>query len=232
MLRRAINFILGRQKEWKEVNVAMVKLGTELCPGSTTRQGWLYHDVPFNITQVTHRKHTISRALAIRTVYDLDGKTGLDLGCSVGGMSFWLNRFGATMVGVERDDQSVRVAKALKAYYAIGDVTFIQSEVSKSLRGSVRCDFVCYLSTFMWVLKEQGLEVAKESLKRIGKMTDTLFFETSHGDAMAGSAVIKAGLDDSSKMNRLVRECTGLTKMKEIFIDKGWNNRRLVMFTR
>jgi len=232
MLRRAINFILGRQKEWKELQQAIADLGTKRAPGSTTRPGWLYHDVPFNIEQIAHRKHTSKRAAAMANVYDFAGKTGLDLGSSVGGMSFWLNRFGATMTGIECDPQAVGVAKALRRYYALDNLDFRFNRTKKFLKQNHRYDFVCYLSTFMWVLKEEGLEDAKESLRRIGQITDTLFFETSHGDAMAGGAVIKAGLDDKDKMNKLVRECTGLTKMKEIFIDKGWNNRRLVMFTR
>ncbi len=233
MLRRAINFILGRQKEWKEVNVAIVELGTKRVPGSTTRQGWLYHDVPFNIDQTVHRKNTNKRAEAINSAYPVKGKDGLDLGCSVGGMSFCLDKLGASMGGVEQDPQAICVAKALKAYYVLDDVRFINDNVTGFLKKvESRFDFVCYLSTFMWVLKEEGLEGAKASLKRIGQITDTLFFETSHGDAMAGGAVIKAGLDDKDKMNRLVMECTGLTNMKEIFVDKGWNNRRLVMFTR
>ena len=232
MLRRAINFILGRQEQWKEVNRAMATIGTILMPGSTTHKGMMYHDVPFNIIQVTHRKHTGSRASAIKAVYDLNNKTGLDLGCSVGGMLFWLNGLGATMIGVERDPQAMRVARALRGYYAIKNVTFHNEKINNALKRATKCDFVCYLSTFMWVLKEEGLEGAKASLEKIGLITDTLFFETSHGDAMAGGAVKAAGLDNKDKMDRLVMDCTGLTKMKELFIDKGWNNRRLVMFTR
>ena len=232
MLRRAINYILGRQDEWREVNAAMAELGTKRCAGSTTVPGRMYHDVPFNIPQATHRKHTGKRAEAMKAVYDFTGKTGLDLGCAGGGMSFWLNRFGASMTGVERDPQAVRVAMALKNYYAIDGVEFIYNGVNKFLPTATHYDFICYLSAFMWVLKEEGLVAACESLERIGAVTDTLFFETSHGDAMAGGAVIKAGLNDKDKMNSLVMECTGLTNMKEIFIDKKWNNRRLVMFTR
>lgn len=232
MLRRAINFILGRQKQWKEVHRAMAALGTKRIPGSTTRPGWLYHDVPFNIEQTTHRKRTGKRAEAMNKVYDFNGKIGLDLGSSVGGISFWLNRFGAAMIGIERDPQALHVANALKAYYAIDDVMFLHGKVNEILEEPRRYDFVCYLSTFMWVLKDEGLNAAKESLERIGETTDTLFFETSHGDAMAGGAVIKAGLNDKDKMNRFVTKCTGLKNMKEIFIDKRWNNRRLVMFTR
>ena len=232
MLRRAINYLLGTQKEWKEVKSAIANLGTKLCAGSTTRAGWMYHDVPFEIEQTAHRKHTGKRALAIKLVYDLNGKTGFDLGSSVGGMSFWLNKFGATMVGVERDPQAFRVAMAFKNYYAMNDVRFICDKANNVLKQTQRYDFVCYLSTFMWVLKEEGLKVAKESLARIGEITDTLFFETSHGDAMAGGAVIKAGLDDKTKMDNLVMECTGLSEMNEIFTDKGWNDRRLVMYTR
>lgn len=232
MLRRAVNFILGRQEEWKELRRAMASLGTTLCAGSTTRPGWMYHDIPFNIDHIAHRKHTGKRALAIKAAYNLNGKTGLDLGSSVGGMSFWLNRFGATMVGVERDPQAIRVARALKKYYAIDNMDFCLNTAREYLQQEFRHDFVCYLSTFMWVLKEEGLESAKESLTKIGLITDTLFFETSHGDAMAGGAVIKAGLNDKDKMDKLVKECTGFTNMKELFIDKEWNNRRLVMFER
>ena len=232
MLRRAINYLLKRQDEWRELNAAMTLLGTKLVPGSNTRQGWLYHDVPFNIKQTTHRKHTDMRALAIKAMYDLNDKAGLDLGSSVGGMSFWLNRFGAAMVGVERDPQAIRVARALQNYYKIDEIMFINSKVNDELKMAYAYDFVCYLSTFMWVLKEEGLVGAQQSLKRIGEITDTLFFETSHGDAMAGGAVIKAGLNDVNKMNKFVMNYTGLTNMKEIYIDTKWNNRRLVMFTR
>lgn len=232
MLRRAVNFLLERQSEWKEVLRTIHSLGTKLSAGSTTRPGWMYHDVPFEIDQTAHRKHTGKRAEAIKTAYDVEGKTGLDLGCSVGGVSFWLNKFGASMVGVERDPQAFLVAMALKAYYDIGDVMFIRDKVNHALKQAYKYDFVCYLSTFMWVLKNEGLEAARESLARIGEITDVLFFETSHGDAMAGKAVIAAGLNDKDKMDGLVKECTGLTYSKDIFVDKGWNNRRLVMFTR
>jgi hypothetical protein len=232
MLRRAINFILNKQEQWKEVQAAIANLGVRLVPGSNTRRGWMYHDVPFSIAQITHRKHTGERASAIRDAYNLEGMMGLDLGCSVGGMSFWLNRFDASMFGVERDAQSIRVANALKRYYDISGVIFANIRVDEALSQSNKYDFVVYLSTFMWVLKEQGLVGAKESLWRIGEITDTLFFETSHGDAMAGSAVIKAGLDNKNRMDALVMECTGFNNVKELFVDRAWNNRRLVMFTR
>jgi len=232
MLRRAITYLLGRQNQWKEVSAAIAALGATRIPGSNTKPGWTYHDIPFCISHAAHRKNTLDRAVAMMAAYDFSGKSGLDLGCSVGAMSFWLNRFGATMMGVERDPQSVRVAKALQAYYGLKNITFIGGDITRFLYDKQHYDFVCYLSTFMWLLKEEGLDKAKDSLRRIGKMTDTLFFETSHGDAMAGGAVIKAGLNDKDKMNRLVAECTGLTNMKEVFVDKKWNNRRLVIFTR
>ena len=232
MLRRAINFLLGRQEEWKGVNRAIAKLGAKRMAGSNTHPGKMYHDVPFTLEHTSHRKHTGKRAAAMKVVYDFKDKSGLDLGSSVGGISFWLNRFGATMRGVERDPQAVRVANALKDYYAIENVGFTCGQINVFLELAPRYDFVCYLSTFMWLLKDEGLEAAKESLRKIGKITDTLFFETSQGDAMAGGAVIKAGLKDKAKMDALVMECTGMTKMKGLFIDKGWNNRRLVMFAR
>ncbi|KPK74955.1 MAG: hypothetical protein AMJ79_12785 [Phycisphaerae bacterium SM23_30] len=232
MLRRAINYILNKQNEWKELQTAMAAIGTVRSPGSSTRPGWMYHDVPFCLPQVTHRKNTGARARAIRDAYNLNGKHGLDLGCSVGGMSFWLNRFGAGVLGVERDPQSLRVAHALKNYYGIGGVAFVDDSIWDALTYARYNDFVVYLSTFMWVLKERGLDVAKATLKRIGEITNVLFFETSHGDAMAGGAVKAARLDSKDAMDALVREYTGFTNIKELYIDKAWNNRRLVMFTR
>jgi len=232
MLRRAINFILNRQNQWGELTRAMASIGTKLVAGSSTRTGWMYHDVPFCIAQTTHRKRTGNRAMAINEVYDLNGKVGLDLGCSVGGISFWLHKFGASMVGVERDVEAIRVARALKQYYGIRGVTFINDKVTNVLQRAGPCGFVIYLSTFMWVLKEEGLVAAKETLHRIGAITSTLFFETSYGDAMAGAAVKAARLDSKEAMDRLVIECTGFKNSTELFIDKGWNNRRLVMFTK
>lgn len=232
MLRRAINYILNKQEQWKELNQAMTAIGTRLVPGSSTRAGWMYHDVPFNIRQISHRKHTGRRAKAIQGAYRLAGKVGLDLGCSVGGMSFWLNKYGASMLGVERDQQSLRVANALKKYYDIADVSFVNAGVDGALSLNGRYDFIVYLATFMWVLKENGLQAAKATLQRIGEITDVLFFETSCGDAMAGGAIKLAHLESRSAMDKLVMECTGFKNVKELFIDKEWNNRRLVMFTK
>ncbi|HRJ30914.1 MAG TPA: methyltransferase domain-containing protein [Cyclobacteriaceae bacterium] len=62
--------------------------------------------------------------------FDFNGKTVMDFGCGVGGMSIWMaNHLGAIVDGYDIDEKHIEVAFALLKKYPTENVTFSQKNI-------------------------------------------------------------------------------------------------------
>ena len=119
--------------------------------GGSKVKGKAYHDIPyFNIEGSSHRSDTKQRVDKITELYSVDGKTGLDLGCSVGGISFGLLKAGAEyMHGFDYDKPAVDLANDLAEKHKVNGFFWnlsIPSEGFWDAYVKIKPDFITWLS--------------------------------------------------------------------------------------
>ena len=169
------------------------KIGVEKIGGSSLDQGKLYHDIPF-MSLPSHRKNTRLRVDRILMEIDVKGKKGLDLGCSVGGITFRLQAAGASMTGIDYDKAMINLATAIGNKFKTS-AKFVHSIINKELiSGLEQYGFIVWFDQWMWLLKQAG-EDAYECISIVSQKTNCLFFSTTQGDAMAKSANISSSQD-------------------------------------
>lgn len=162
-------------------------LGATKYDGSSVRVGVPYQ----NIGSIQgNRNNSEMRANRINELVPVKDKTVLDLGCNVGTISNRLAELGATVVGVDHDADSIAVAREMnsKAMYACVDINL------EYIRSLPHFDVVVWLSQFMWLVKQHGMDYALDCLWELGKHCDTLVFETAGRDD--GSAPIPYAQSD------------------------------------
>ena len=154
-------------KHKKHFRELISKIGINKIEGSSTKQGCLYHELPFFSNIPTHRKSSKLRADIIKSNlgYDLTNKTGLDLGCSVGGITFELQLAGANMVGIDYDPNAINLAKEIEKYYNTGALFRYQLITYSLIFGLQEFDFIVWLNQWMWLAKqlykERGNEIVE-----------------------------------------------------------------------
>lgn len=193
-------------------------------PGSSVHDNWTYHDLPFGVPFKSHRHKTQKRVDQILAHYSVRGKQGLDLGCSVGGLTFRLQQAGANMLGVDYDQQSIDVANELEAEHQTGAAFLCIDILPHWVMGlTVDQDFVIFLDTWMWVAQAAGVDFAKNVLKIISHKVDMLFFSTSQGISMA-----KSHIKCAAHVQELLEETTDYKVEAIGTVIDGWYPR--VMF--
>lgn len=170
----------------KNIKNLAAKIGIEKIGGSSLDPGKLYHDIPFLSFQ-SHRRNTQLRVNRLLAEFDVKGKKGLDLGCSVGGVTFRLQASGAQMMGIDYDRDSINFANAVENQFRTG-AKFIWANIDKKLISDLEWhNFIVWLDQWMWLLKQLGKADAYEAISIISQKTNCLFFSTTQGDAMAKS---------------------------------------------
>ena len=168
----------------------IAKIGTTRIGGSSTKPGYLYHDIPFGKFK-SHRKGSALKSKVIQSVYRVKEKRGLDIGCSVGGITFNLQLLGAKMVGIDYDGFSINFAKAVEEEEKTGAV-FVFSKINLEFFQSLDpgfYDFTIWFSQFMWAEKQYGLKIAEKMLQILSKKINVLFFQTSQNDGQAKGSI-------------------------------------------
>ena len=157
--------------------------------GSSTKDGKLYHSLPFDdlAHYRRHRGGTKERIENILNLIDVKDKTILDLGCSVGGMSFGMFQNNAKYVlGIDYDKESIDVANEVKNKYKCQKTEFINNEITiEIVKELPEFDIILWLSQWMWSIKQRGLEYAKELLFEVSKKGKVMIFESAAQDGMA-----------------------------------------------
>ena len=157
-------------------------------PGSSTRKGCLYHDLPLPETGLaSHRRYSIERLIKLKRQLPIYGSRILDLGCSCGGLSLGTALLGATeVVGWDHDPTAIAIAKVLAEKYRIGNARFFCGAIGTAELPDA--DVLLWLSQWMWLVKQYGLGRAKEMLFEIPKQCGARFmaFESAASDGLAG----------------------------------------------
>ena len=151
-------------KHKKHFRELISKIGINKIEGSSTKQGCLYHELPFFSNIPTHRKSSKLRADIIKNNLTITDKTGLDLGCSVGGITFELQLAGANMVGIDYDPNAINLAKEIEKYYNTGALFRYQLITYSLIFGLQEFDFIVWLNQWMWLAKQEGEDVARQIL--------------------------------------------------------------------
>lgn len=188
--------------------------------GSSCPWGWVYHDFPLpEILPKVHRKAICRRLSELKKIMPLREKTVLDLGCASGGISLGLALLGAAKVtGVDHDEVAVRLAGAVAGKYAVSNVEFHCADLSDF--EIPRADVVVWLSQWMWLVRQRGLEYGKKMLFDVPFRSGAkqMVFESAAQD---GKAKI-LGLTQND-IAELLRSWTPFTDVRETraFHD-GW----------
>ncbi len=158
--------------------------------GGPTAENFLYanYNLPFFLKSDIkyHRSHTSRRIDKISKIIDIKQSTFLDIGCANGGLSFGLMSYGAKHVyGIELD-RTVNIPIVLKNIYSLNNVTFLNCDISKAPIPKV--DYIVWLSNYMWIEKQFGLQEAAKILFNVVIKSECkgLIFESAAADGAAG----------------------------------------------
>ena len=199
--------------------------------GSSTKDGKLYHDLPFEGMEnfVSHRGRTRQRIEHISSLVDVKDKRILDIGCSVGGLTLGIAEKGAMMaVGVDYDPQSINIANNARKLLKMANSRFYCQETTLEWMKSIKkFDIVVWMSHWMWMVKEYGMDIAKQMLFEISKKTDILIFESASDDGMAR---IKGSTQDD--IEKWLFENTVFRNIKRVQSVGGWLHRDVFVCTR
>jgi len=166
---------------------ALERLGRDKTfAGSSTIAGWAYHDLPLPEGWIpSHRKGTVKRLLKLREQLPIYGARILDIGCSVGGISIGLGLLGALeVIGIDYDKSAIALARAMAEKYAVSNVRF-QAAFLENVR-LPEVDIVVWLSQWMWVVKQHGLDKGLDLLFEVPYQTGApwMVFESAASDGL------------------------------------------------
>ena len=159
-------------------------------PGSSVKQGTLYHDLisPDGILYDSHRKNSLKRLRYLKNEIPVRDARILDIGCSNGSLALGLGLMHACrVVGVDYDERAIGVAECVRDKYKIGNVEFEVRKIYPQGNHLPKTDVLIWLSNWMWLVKEYGLEHGLKLLFDIPVETgaEYMVFESAANDGMA-----------------------------------------------
>lgn len=203
--------------------------GVRTVEGGSLQAGKAYHDIPGERGAV-YRTGSADRAAHIVGHVDVNGLSGVDIGCSVGGLSFALAAHGARMTGVDYDRSSIETARRVAERRGV-DIEFVHADLASDATWhritAGQFDFAVWLSQWMWLNKQVGPERARLRLRQLSEAVPLLVFETAEGpdDGDAGTADVVG----PEGVRRLLEESTAYASIVEIGQSPGdWLDRRTV----
>lgn len=113
----------------------------------------------------------------IRNSFDWRGKTILDVGSYTGFFSRQIYRCGASVTGVEIDENRLAIAVALNRLLRT-NVSYIPDDYRKVLKTS-RFDAVLFLSILHWILKNEGLAGVSRCLALLSEAAPVMFLDSA-----------------------------------------------------
>ena len=198
--------------------------------GSSLENGLPYHSF-FGLRVRSHRGDVGPRAEQILDNIDVAGLQGVDLGCNIGGITFSMERAGASMTGVDYDEGAIHIARV------VGDelgssAKFTAASISpQNLLGFCRGrQLVVWLAQWMWFVRQHGKEQGIEALRRISKETQILVFESSFGDGMAGPLMRQLGIT-KPLVKEIISDHFDLVRDLGRSHD-GWHRREIIIAAR
>lgn len=217
------------------------QLGKHLPVGLTHEVGTGYHELPFpELRFKTSRGDLKNRLQRLSHIQEVKGAYGLDIGCAIGGMTFGLQQIGAHMVGIDRDEPSIAVAKECEALFKTG-ATFVSlpfgedvlAELTRSYGNpqTGRFDFAIWFSSFNWVAEALGTEATRSLLHNVSQCIDTLIADSAIGGKGA-SALQNIGVVSNETFVSFVLNNSTYTKFELVGKDTDWYGRAVYRFSR
>lgn len=197
--------------------------------GGSLEAGKAYHDV-VGVSGPSFRSDTAERVARILSVVEVEGRRGVDIGCSVGGISFGLAAAGAEMVGVDYDATAVEFAQGL-ADDRSASARFVYEDITELGVWHDLCtggfDFAVWLSNWMWVAKQAGVERARDMVVELADSVPVLVFETAESEntSMAGAG----GIGSVSDVEELLLD--GYESVTWVGVEAGWHRRSMFLAT-
>jgi|GEM_PF-3691082 len=197
-------------------------------PGSSLINGKVYHELPFPGFEglPSHRHSTRARWNHISKYVSVNGKSVLDLGCSVGAFSILSSLSGASKVlGVDYDKDSIELARYTANKVGAKNIEFKCCKIDSTFLEEVDYfDVIIWLSHWMWIVKQLGMAEAKRLLHLVSKKSSLMIFESAADDGRARiKGMTQEGIENIFKTN------TCYTKVKNIGITPGWKKRNILI---
>ena len=179
--------------------------------GSSTRQGWVYHPIPFDDIQAPVHKNTavaeFEEVVEHGGFRERPGRRVLDVGSSVGYFSFRLAALGAAVTAFEADPQVYEVAEAIRVFKAAERVRFVNrpfdAEALTGLDGVF--DLTLMLNVHMWIYKKLGAPATRDLLRALSRKTRRLLFQTA--GAQSGGMYLVEFLRDAATIRAYLNDC-------------------------
>ena len=192
--------------------------------GANVYENTLYCGLPFEIgiELPAHRTFPQDRSEKILSTLPEEMKNGLDIGCSIGHMTFEVAKHDKNMVGIDYDTQSINFANIINNYKQF-NIDFQNKEFNLEYALSLpQYDFIIWLDNFMWIAQAYGLEEAKKILMETSKKCKIMYFETSQGGGMSSYQFTK------DEVHNLLKENTQFDTIEDLGISNdGWWDRNL-----
>lgn len=209
------------------------KLGSYNPGGSSLYEGWAYQNFPnwihASIPELSllriHRNETNPRLSVILENVAIKGKTVTDLGCNIGAFLLEFAKTGAECTGYDYDENNILFAREIAKQLNL-PIDFRHSKISLDMIKQLpKTDIIVYLDTWMWQVKQYGLEIAKEILFELSKKCDVLFFSSAAGQ---NSMARMEGTNQTTIYNWLLQN-TAFQKITKIYESRvsPWNGRNL-----
>lgn len=212
----------------EQIREAVACLQPRKHPGSNVAPKTLYHDLPFEgFDEIpAHRKQSRQRwdLIQAKSGVSFSGKHVIDIGCSVGAMSLLAAKAGAaTVTGYDYDQESLNIAKLAATKMKLQGMRFIYANIkSDFLKHVNKVDIILWLANWMWMVKQHGMEAAKDMLFDASMKAKEMIFESAANDGMA-----RIPDCTQEKIGKWLWECTGYSQIKDIGFARGWNNRHV-----
>ncbi len=170
-------------------------------------------DGQMDIPRVARRWDAVLGALGATMNFrlPLKGKTFLDLGCFQGDFvalaaAEGMHSSGIDQGGFRSGENSIEIARELWKGFPFGHIQFDQLNITND-RGFGGWDVVMMFSTWPYIVQDYGWDIATETLARIIKDNEVLFFETQLSGDGPGPVALKAD-DDVAQLLRSLRAST------------------------
>lgn len=206
--------------------------------GSNLQKGRAYHDIPIPGYEdiPVHRGGNAARVdLILENLMtpqvESHSLLGLDMGCSVGGISLGLayRDIDCQMVGVDYDENATVLGNAVANEEDL-PCDFLCMDLLgpefASLVSRSGFDFVVWFSNWMWVCKHGGRERALELLSFVSENVPLMFFDCSQGpdDGMAGEFSLGTGAEGT---RQALLDHTAYETVEDLGTTPGWRGRHM-----
>jgi SAM-dependent methyltransferase len=217
-----------------ELKEAISKIKGKEFPGSSVKDGTLYHDIPFEGFEDvnSHRKNNLIRWNMIKNSIPFVGKTVIDMCCNTGAMSLLsASIYAKEVTGYDYDNHAIEVAELIKNRLGFKNVNFRVQKIDLDFIKSLdKVDIILALSCVMWFYKEYGTKIGDLILLEMSRKADIMVFEIAAGKGDGMAAMPNLTQD---KVIDFLKERTIYTE----FINLGpagdnWKSRNIVICKR